>query len=95
MMFIRIHAPPRLPNSHHSEEKTNQKGDKNAQFRAIKMFSASITYQFRYVVVGKNELCETGQSLFKSFPNPTTEEQKHKDFTFGWKLTMMNVYREK
>lgn len=50
------------------------------QSSAVKIYSASITYQFRNVVVGKNELCETGQGLFKSFPNPTTEEQKHKDF---------------
>lgn len=35
-----------------------------------------ITYQFSNVVVGKNELCQAGQSLFKVFTNPTKEEQK-------------------
>lgn len=33
-------------------------------------------YQFSNVVVGQDELCEAGQSLFQVLTNPTEEEQK-------------------
>lgn len=35
-------------------------------------------YQFSNVVVGKNELCEAGQSLLQVLTNPTEEQEKSK-----------------
>lgn len=52
-----------------------------------------IAYQFSNVIVGKNELREAGQSLFKSLTDPTEERTKIQRFNLVWKLEMVKTHK--
>lgn len=64
----------------------------NTKFNLGSIYPAPITYQFSNVVVGKNKLCQAGQSLLKVFTNATKEEQNQR-FSLGQKLNGEKTHR--